>query len=820
MPLAATFLDWHPAFSSIGIAAIAAACGLVWLILRTGWGRSVTPRKWGWMVLRMISLGGVAAILLGPTLIDQQPGEATQPAMVMLVDGSQSMSLGGQSTRWQDAVAFLRDATGRAGAGGAGHCQWFRFGHRLQPFSDKLPTSANDLTLASTANQTDAEAVQPPDATDSRLADAMRQLMPQVGGQSTAGVVLVSDGRVRGTETVEQLARSMGQSGVPIHVVPVGGSEGLGDLAIVSLVVPDRVRKYTENELQVFLRSFGYTGERTTVRILSGNQSGTDAKTLASVPITLAGGPQSVSLPFRVGEDPEALTVVVDPLPGELTDRNNRVASRVEIDRTKIRVLYVDEGTAVQASYLSNLFGFGRSAPSSDDALTVPTALTADEDIECVALAAPGGSRPRILDRNRSGSDGFPDSRAELFAYDCVVLAGVGPGVLTEEQNLWLAQWVQGRGGGLIVTGAGALKPTDWQDSPISMLLPLDLSGAQPTAASSIDVEVTERRHPIWQLQLDQRVNDQSIDKLPPLSVGATGIAAKPSGEVLARAAAADAAPVVVAHRSGRGRVLASTADLGGTAFRELADSWGEQPDRVAAKFWRNLIYWSTEGASTGRRRLVAQSDKRFYRPGDRLSVSAVAYDESAATTGQYRVWAMFEPASLDDLSIYSPILWPDNTRRPSGEVGPRLAWGEELPLATPPGDGGYQLDMMLSETGGGDSGFRVELTAYEGEDSGELYDHGTQVDSTSLAVQVLSDPFEQQNPLPNHDLLRRIASLSGGAVLQSPDELATLLNDRPQTFGPPTRQQAPAWSTWWVWCLIVSSLTAEWVWRRLAGFA
>ena len=45
--------------------------------------------------------------------------------------------------------------------------------------------------------------------------------------------------------------------------------------------------------------------------------------------------------------------------------------------------------------------------------------------------------------------------------------------------------------------------------------------------------------------------------------------------------------------------------------------------------------------------------------------------------------------------------------------------------------------------------GFRIELTAYE---------DNTQVDSTSLEIQILDDPSEQQNPLPDHDLLRRVA--------------------------------------------------------------
>ncbi len=819
-----TFLDWEPSLSTTAVIAVAVACVLIWLVLRAGWGRSLVPRRWGWLALRAISLGCIVLILLGPTFVNQQAGRVTRPKMVMLVDGSQSMSLGGETTRWQDGLSFLSRANRQAGIDVAGDCQWFRFGHRLQPLA-KVGVAIDDATLTKVSadpSGADDDVIPPPDASDSRLADAIRQLIPQVSGGQAAGVVLVSDGRVRGTETVEQLAQSLADAKVPLHVLPVGQSSGIGDVAIVSLVVPDRVRKFTENEMQVFLRSFGYTGQRTTVRIVSRDRPATDEATIASVPITLADGPQSVSLPFRVGQKAEDLMVIVDPVESELTERNNQVASRVEIDRTKIRVLYVDEGTTRSPSFFSSVLGFGGGSDADDLTVTVQSVLHADEDIECIAMAAPGGAPPRAIN-TANGSDttmSFPSSRAELFAYDCIVLSGVGPNVLDEQQCEWISQWIQGRGGGLIVAGSGSMKPADWSDNPLLAMLPLDLENVENGFARSSDVDVLMPQHPIWQLQLEQRLNDQLLAKLPKLTISADGFRAKPSGEVLA-IRDEDQAPVLVAHRVGRGRVIAATADIGGRALQGLADTWGEQPDRIAGKFWRNLIYWATEGASTGRRRLIADSDKRFYRPGDSLHVSAAAYDENAAATQQYRVWAMFEPASLDDMSLYSPVLWPDNAPRTSGEVGPRLAWGEELPLTRRADGSGYQMDLMLSETGGGgDSGMRIEMTAYEGRDSGDLFDHGTQVDSTSLAVQMLSDPFEQQNPMPNHDLLLRLASVSGGSVLQSPADLVSLLRDRVETTGPPSRRSSPAWSTWWMWCLLIISLATEWAWRRLAGYA
>jgi hypothetical protein len=333
-------------------------------------------------------------------------------------------------------------------------------------------------------------------------------------------------------------------------------------------------------------------------------------------------------------------------------------------------------------------------------------------------------------------------------------------------------------------------------------------------------VEVTEKHHPIWRLRLEERLNDDLLEELPPLHMADLNIAPKPTADVLATRRESGGA-VLTAHRAGRGRVIATPADLGGESLQRLAETWGSQPERVASKLWRNLVYWVTEGSSTGRRRLIAQCDKQFYRPGERLKVTATAYDETARQTRNYEIWAMFEPTSLDEMSLYSPILWPDDVPRESGEAGPRIVWGEELPLTASESSSDYELELSLSETeNSADSGFRIELTAYLESDSNTMFSHGTQVDSTSLAVRILSDPFEQQNPLPNHEFLRRVASVSGGRVLETPGQLAELLRNRKEIRGAPTRDLSPAWSRWWVWLSLLGLLSGEWVWRRVTGLA
>jgi hypothetical protein len=181
--------------------------------------------------------------------------------------------------------------------------------------------------------------------------------------------------------------------------------------------------------------------------------------------------------------------------------------------------------------------------------------------------------------------------------------------------------------------------------------------------------------------------------------------------------------------------------------------------------------------------------------------------------TLDYRVAVSVEPRSASDVtSDDSPL------RRPSaGAKGPLLPWGEEFELTRVPAEKSYTAALPVTEAKSLPSGvsltrgLRIELTAYE---------NNTQVDSTALDVQLLDDPAEQQNPLPDHDLLRRIAARSGGTVLTGSRALSAMLDRLPKVVGPTEVKKVPAWSRWWLLALLLALLTVEWVWRRRLGLA
>jgi hypothetical protein len=211
----------------------------------------------------------------------------------------------------------------------------------------------------------------------------------------------------------------------------------------------------------------------------------------------------------------------------------------------------------------------------------------------------------------------------------------------------------------------------------------------------------------------------------------------------------------------------------------------------------------------------VAGTDKRYYRPGETVAVAAQTFDESANRTGRYRVVAVLEPRQLDSAELPPcPVKWPVGRPRSPGESGPLVGWGEEIELHHDPQTKDHTLALPLVEAlANGSSGqaFKLELTAYEGQ---------TQIDSGSLDVQILSDPHEQQNPLPNREFLAALARATGGREITDADTLAEVLSALPITAGPATVHHSPLWSRGWILVGLLALLAAEWFWRRWLGLA
>ena len=814
-------LDWLPPFTPERLVLCAAVFVAVAVAVRAAvGGASPAARSPVLWIVRGLIFAGLCVLLLGPVRVETTPGALDRPEVLLLYDASESMALGEPNSRWAEIGTFLSQADGGLRDGPA-HLGSYTFGRRLRA------VEAEDSGTTRPSPAMNFAALAPTEG-DTRLAVALRQLTGRIGREPPAGVVLFSDGRTRDPEAAAAAADTFAQLEVPIHVVPVGGGSGGGDVAIVGAAAPERVRKYSENQMTVFLRSFGYDGRRVEVRLLATADSQGPEQALAAVPITLAGGVQSVTIPFRSEARSRTLRVEIPPGENEVSEANNRFDLDIEIDRTKLRVLYI-EGSDEPVRLVPRGDEYDVRGPHS----TLADALSEDPDIECVTLVTAGRGALQVIDRNYRGTTsgrGFPDSTAELFAFDAVILSNVSRDLMTDEQIARLERLIGRRGAGLcMVGGPKAFSDGDWGSTPLADVLPVELPASLLSrffGRGTWDAgEVTLRpaaeavEHPLWRLSADAAQNKKLLDALP-ATPGSNGpLRPKPVlAEVLGVGGgdAASPGPLMVSGRYGRGRTLAISPQIAGPPGADpLVDGWGTTQGAYFGKLWRNAVYWLTENSSIGRRRLLVETDKRFYRPEETVALRGTAYGEAADRTDTYRVMAMIEPKSLDiDLeSLDSPLVWPTGRPRTSGEDSPFVTWGEEIELR-PGADGRYELDLEITrpEDEAADiPAVRVELTAYEGQ---------TQVDSTSVDVQILDDPFERRAPFPDHDLLKRIASRSGGQVFSSPGQLTDWIAGLPVRVGPETTRREPVWDRWPVLLGLLGLLTVDWIIRRKRGLA
>jgi uncharacterized membrane protein len=821
-----TTFDLAPPVTFMAIVAFALAALVVFALMRWLIGPPAkNARRWGLLAIRGLLLAAVVAILANPVRVDRQPGEIQRPNVFYLLDASQSMSLGRETSRWDDALATIGRAAQLVPDKSKPDLSVFRFGRRLSAVEwGDLVDSLN----ASTGDQAspDSSARPAPTDSDTQLVSALRQLPSRFGSSAPRMMVVFSDGRVRDPAGVEEIASRYTRMGIPIHVLPCGDPHGAGDVAIESFVAPEVVRKHSRVGVQVYVRSFGYDGRRSQLRLSAIDREGSVIRELERLPITLRSGVQPFSLSFQSEVHPLSIRASIEPQPDEISEANNALSTDIYVDRTKIRVLYI-------VTSLEPIVTAWRAEPSGSYRLGTHTslqqALSEDEDIECV-LTMPvriGGGPAQVRLQPVSGNVQVGDAGIQLFAFDAIVLSDVARESLSEELIAQFERFVAHRGGGFcMVGGPRSFSSGKWQGSVIESLLPLELAGDDRdwlSAAVSVRPVLSNSLHPIWSIVSDERQNRSLLDELPPCDgINRLG-PAKPGATVLATAAPGDGSetfPVIAAQPFGRGRTMAVATAMTERWGRVGGRQWGDGSGQYYNKFWRNVVYWLTENSEIGRRRLLVKADKRLYRPGEPIQLRAEAFDEGGTQTTKYRVVLTVEPATFsENISQWnSPMLWPQGQSPDDPQSGRFVPWGEELTMAVR-GDGkSYEAVLPIGEAedlvevgAAPVHALRIEATAYE---------DFTQVDSTSVDMQILNDPDELQTPLPNHPVLHKLANITGGDVLPDAEALAAKIRDLPFRQGPPVVTRVPIWSKSWLLILLLAALTSEWAWRRLMGLA
>src|SRR5262245_20492315 len=702
----------------------------------------------GLSALRTLTLLALVAILLRPVVVEP-PMVNTQTLLPILVDVSRSMRLADTegSTRIARAQALVRDLQTRLGGS-------FRL--ELLTFGDGLAESSVDQ-LTATAPRTSLNAAL------TALADRHRQ-------ERMAAVVLLSDGGA----TDEPETEHPPLASAPIFAVGIGNPATPRDREVVNLTAGEPILAGASIDLSVSAVSTGYAKEPVEIRV-SANGRPVDVRR-----VTPSADGAPIHELFTVSPDPDVATVYTVEIPvgsNELSRENNSRSVLVPPQRGSRRILVVEGAPGFEHTFL-------KRALAHDPGLDIDAVVrkgTNDAGRPTFFVQA-GGNRVKSL------VNGYPATRAELFAYDGIIFGNIEADFFTREQLALTADFVANRGGGLLVLGARSFERQGLVGTPLEDVLPVDLTDRRSAVlrtSNSVSeaIEATPNTaaltadglmHPATRLAASIEESRKRGSELPALaSVSAVG-GPRPGARVLAVSpgAVGDMRPLLAVQRYGQGRsmVFAGEASWRWRMGKPASDTTYET-------IWRQMARWLTAGAVVP------------------VSISPLAPSIPGSTDRIVVAVKNGELQPVADADVVVRVTAPDRQTR---QLSPALS---------SPQDGRYTVAVRFDQPGV----YRIEASASRGD---------TRLGTSNRPVLVGGNDLEMSQPRLNDSLLRRLASETGGQYLNIAEAgaLDGLIRQRPPEVGAP--EVKDLWHNGWSLLLIIGLLAAEWLMRRRVGLA
>jgi uncharacterized membrane protein len=558
-------------------------------------------RALGWRVLLPIGVlqalfVALLALLLWRPVLNVERVRDRENVLAVMLDASASMAHLGERRGGNDAQSRLQEAVAAFRSDALDPLSR-SFEVRLFGFADRL-TPLPDL-----------EAIPPP-GSQTRIGDAIVNILQQAASVPLAGIVLISDGAENGDSLTEERLEQLAGFGVPVHTVGVGPLSARNDIELEWIDLPNRAPQGATLTAHLGLRHHGIDSTR--VRVYDRNTL------IASRELKLVPNTQTTQLALDLpsgAPGTRELRFVLDPAPGEANVINNERTRIVEVPAERRSILYVDGEPRWE-------FKFLRRAATADNALRLASLVRTTPN----KRYRQGVNSPRELE------DGFPRRAEDLFAYDAVVIGSYEASSLTPDQHRLLTEYVDRRGGSvLMLAGRNGLATGGWSNSALAQTLPVRLPSSAEAAfvqrTASVALTSYGAQSPILQLEATEPLNRQRWRGLPALADYQTLGPLKPGAIVLLDAVTdRGRAPLLAWQRYGRG----ATYVLGtASTFR-----WQMQlppEDFTHETFWRQLLH-----------ALVARTPSRVS-----LSAERTSYDDERRVQFVAEIRnARFEPAN------------------------------------------------------------------------------------------------------------------------------------------------------------------------------
>jgi uncharacterized membrane protein len=729
---------------------VAAAAALAWLIRdRIARAESVV-RGWRvWLIWGMQTL--MVAILLmllwqpAITIAELKP---QQNIIVVLVDDSRSMAISEDgSTREAQAVTALKNGV-LASLNRTFQTRLYRVDSapaRIEKLDDLQPT-----------------------APSTRIGDSLKQLSEETSDLPVGAVVLLSDGDDNSGGVSADAISALRARHIPVHTVGFGREHAAHDVELDEAQVAPRALADSRLAAKITLHQRGYAGSKInlTVRDVSGQ-----AKILASRSITLGadGNLQTETLMFDIGgAGAKTLQIAATPLAGEENTSNNTLTRLVNVGSDPRRILYIESEPRWEYKFI-------RQAEEEDRMVQIASIVRTSEN----KYYRQGITDPKEL------AEGFPSRPEDLFLYQGIIIGSVEAGYFTRTQQDLIRQFVDRRGGGLLLLGGQfSLADGGWNASTLTDLMPTTLPTQTGTFHREADprngtTHTTSELAPagvdsiITRLVDDPSANAAKWKNLPYLMDYEDPGNPKPGAAVLANMITPEGRklPLLITESFGHGR----------TAIMATGGSWRWQMssplgDTAHDLFWQQLLRWLV---SDTRGHVAASIPAQMLLDNSAVTLTAEVRDQQYNPAPDARVEAhILGPSGVSALVEMTPV--PDNP-------------------------GQFQAQWSAPKTGS----YLTEVTAQR---------VGKELGRDVLTFERMDGVAENFHTEQNRELLEHLASQTGGQYWK-PENLSKLAANIPfSEAGVTTRETKELWNLPLIFLALLLLRFSEWWLRRKWG--
>ncbi len=614
-----------------------------------------------------------------------------------------------------------------------------------------------------------------PNAPSTRIGDSLKQLSDETSDLPIGAVVLLSDGDDNAGGISADAISALRARHIPVHTVGFGRERAAHDVELDDVVVAPRALADSRLAAKITLHQRGYAGAKInlTVRDVSTGQ----AKMLAARIVSLGpdGNLQTETLMFDIGgAGAKTLQIAAAPLPGEENTANNTLTRVVNVGSEPRRILYIEGEPRWEYKFI-------RQAEEDDRMVQIVSMVRTSEN----KIYRQGISDPKEL------AGGFPSRAEDLFAYQGLIIGSVEAGYFTPGQQELIHEFVDRRGGGLLLLGGQfSLADGGWNATNLTDLFPTTL----PTQAGTFHREAdpkngtthttAELAHAgvdsiITRLVDDPAANADKWKKLPYLMDYEDPGIPKPGAAVLANMITPEGRklPLLITENFGRGR----------TAIMATGGSWRWQMssplgDTAHDLFWQQLLRWLVSDTPG---HVTASVPAQMLLDNGAVTLTADVRDQQYNPAPDAKVEAhILGPSGVSALVEMSPV--PDNP-------------------------GQFQAAWSAPKTGA----YLTEVTAQRPDrDSGKVKELGRDV----LTFQRMDGVAENFHTEQNRELLERLATQTGGQYWK-PADLGKLAGSIPfSEAGVTVRETKDLWDLPLVFLVLLLLRFSEWWLRRKWG--